>query len=199
MLRTSPSWTSPLSDRRMSSWPLTQTCWNWKASSPSASSTQPPFTTYSRSSNTGHSQGNGIICAQPRLYIAATKGPLHPKMEPSPEVQARKCHPWATRTRGNRCQGRCKGFVEKAGDVANPCRMTGYNRRDNRVLTMIQPPDCSRRDSTLYRCTTKRLRGLIHHDHLLTRSTSDWISTSWWHVWKSATVPTWSTNRSNAP
>ena len=49
---------------------------------------------------------------------------------------------------------------------------------------MIQPPDCSRRDSTLYRFTTKRLRGFIHHDHLLTRSTSDWISTSWWHPGK---------------
>ncbi len=38
---------------------------------------------------------------------------------------------------------------------------------------MIQPPDRSHRDSTLYRSTTKRLRGSIHHDHLLSRSVSD--------------------------
>ena len=38
---------------------------------------------------------------------------------------------------------------------------------------MIQPPDRSHTESTLYRSTTKRLRGSIRHDHLLSRSVSD--------------------------
>ena len=64
---------------------------------------------------------------------------------------------------------------------------------------MIQPPDCSRVDSTLYRFTTKRLRRFIHHDHLLNRSTSDGVSTSLWRLWKSDTVPTWSMKRRYVP
>ena len=36
-------------------------------------------------------------------------------------------------------------------------------------------------------------------NHLMNRSTSDWISTRLWHHCKSATVPTWSTKRHYGP